>query len=438
MGILRQLINALDNQNNSPALMNSAASPTVADARDEVVKLAEKIASAISESLRISNSSTEVSTRISELNKARDSLADLKNLAAQYSYLEIEHLNAVETTISAIEAETRTLASNELTNTVQVAKPHLSASDEQAILMCIQSCFRVVNESIEIARKSKNIETKLSRLDVAKNRLKEAQRQANQFSLKVDGFDEAEAEINRIGEAIRNGTPTEIAEMSHIEIIDPFASPARDLLKEATALKKEKKFIEACDKLHEAYLADGAEDLMIEDRLRLPMYLQLAGKNEDGWDELNRLLAKYNDQFSQPTIANQMRVFLQKEGKAKKAVLYGIWTLCKVIEANNKNLDSCYRLADSKERLILDSEPVVGQTPNGNPIYDSSYQFFVDRVNKQFTREEIESHITPLLKKAKLDQLLDSLSSDLREYLLSNKSYDIKDIQIICEKFIAE
>jgi hypothetical protein len=84
---------------------------------------------------------------------------------------------------------------------------------------------------------------------------------------------------------------------------------------EATALKREKKYIEACEKLREAYSADGAENLMIEERLRLPMYLLLAGRNDEGWDELNRLNARYVDQISQPTIANQMRVFLKKEGK---------------------------------------------------------------------------------------------------------------------------
>jgi hypothetical protein len=90
-------------------------------------------------------------------------------------------------------------------------------------------------------------------------------------------------------------------------------SAARNLLIEATTLKREKKYIEACDKLREAYSADGAENLFIDERLRLPMYLQLAGKNDEGWDELNRLSARYADQFSQSTIANQMKIFLRKE-----------------------------------------------------------------------------------------------------------------------------
>lgn len=88
---------------------------------------------------------------------------------------------------------------------------------------------------------------------------------------------------------------------------------ARSHLKEATVLKKEKKYTEACEKLREAYSSNGSENLMIEDRLRLPMYLQLAGKNDEGWDELNRLLKKYTDPYSPPIISHQMKVFLKKE-----------------------------------------------------------------------------------------------------------------------------
>jgi hypothetical protein len=40
---------------------------------------------------------------------------------------------------------------------------------------------------------------------------------------------------------------------------------ARELLKVATQLKKEKRFDEACDKLNEAFAASGSEDLMIND-----------------------------------------------------------------------------------------------------------------------------------------------------------------------------
>lgn len=103
--------------------------------------------------------------------------------------------------------------------------------------------------------------------------------------------------------------------------IDTFPEPeikamtmaTRKLLKEATRLKTEKKYIEACDKLRETYSAGGADNAMIEERLRLPMYLQLAGKNDEGWAELNRLSARYADQYSLSKIEHQMKVFLRKE-----------------------------------------------------------------------------------------------------------------------------
>jgi hypothetical protein len=94
---------------------------------------------------------------------------------------------------------------------------------------------------------------------------------------------------------------------------------ARTLLKEATALKRAKRYDEAVAMLRRAYQAPTEYPMMIEERLRLPMYLQLAGRNDEGWDELNRLNVGYVDQFSQPIIANQMRVFLQKENNETAA-----------------------------------------------------------------------------------------------------------------------
>jgi hypothetical protein len=312
LGIFRRIIKAIfeEGKNNNV---------------DIIVNQAQDLVCSINDSMNIANQSKEISIRENELKKARLELEKIKELVTKYPFITLERLEAVEASIIKVayndiadpstksvsdNAESELLASQE---TSRFAGKRLIGSEEQAILLSIQSCFRVVNESIEIARKSKNHETKVSRLGVARNTLKEAQKQARQFSLDIEGFDKAEAEINRIDEAIRAGTPTEIAGMQEIEINTEFSSPARNLLKEATALKKEKKYIEACEKLRKAYSADGAENLMIEDRLRLPMYLQLAGKNDEGWDELNRLLTKYVDPFSQPRIANQMKIFLRKE-----------------------------------------------------------------------------------------------------------------------------
>lgn len=187
----------------------------------------------------------------------------------------------------------------------------------QVIQMSIQSQFRVINESIDIARKSKNPDTRKSRIGVARNMLKEARAQAARFCIDVDGFEQAESAIKSLQDAFdsnASGTSQRSA-VVEMETLPPLSNPSRELLKEATVLKKQKKFDAACEKLREAYVADGSESLMIEDRLRLPMYLLLAGKGEDGWDELNRLNASYTDEFCQAIIANQMRVFQKKEGK---------------------------------------------------------------------------------------------------------------------------
>jgi hypothetical protein len=135
----------------------------------------------------------------------------------------------------------------------------------------------------------------------------------------VDGFEQAEAAIKSIQDALDSSEPEWPLGDSVIEndAFPSLSNPSRELLKEATALKRLKKFDAACEKLREAYIADGSENLMIEDRLRLPMYLLLAGKGDDGWDELNRLNALYADEFSQSIIANQMRVFQKKEGKER-------------------------------------------------------------------------------------------------------------------------
>ncbi|MDG6772715.1 hypothetical protein QCB45_00025 [Thiomicrorhabdus sp. ZW0627] len=168
----------------------------------------------------------------------------------------------------------------------------------------------------------------------------------------------------------------------------------KELLKQATSLKKENKYDLACEKLQEAYQAEGAENLTIKERLRLPMYLQLAERNEEGWKELNRLTLKYIDVFSQVEIANQMRIFLQNEKKYMEAVEFAIWTLCKEIERDRFNLE-----------------------PN-------------ESLNTEnMTPESIEPRIAALLKKAKKPHLAEIISKQVSDYLHSTQHYDPRAIR---------
>jgi hypothetical protein len=222
-------------------------------------------------------------------------------------------------------------------------------------------------------------------------------------------------------------------------------NPAREMLKEATVLKKEKKYDEACDKLKQAFMSKGASDLMAKERMRLPMYLQLAKKNDEGWKILNEINVEYTDVFSQAEIANQMRVFLQKEKNYIEAVLFSIWNICKEVERDRFNIQSSINLTDqwalNKEEFGSneeEKETVYGKTPKGNPITDSTYKMFNDRVNKNISKSGVSDNISTLLKKAKKEELIDSLSKSISKFLHSSKQYELREVRKIIKSILLE
>lgn len=303
--------------------------------------LAENLAKKLNDTLYSANKSNNIETRNSELKTVRIILDQLKELESKYTFLHLTNLQAVEACISGVEAETLALNNSHPSSTEEHIEPEnkyqqsLNGNEERAILSSIQSQFRVINESIEIAKKSKILETKKSRLKVARETLITARNTANKFALNVDGFDQAETEINSLQlelESIPQNAQTGTTEPYTDSL---FYNNARNILMAATALKRENKYTEACDKLREAYSAAGAEILEIEERLRLPMYLLLADKGDEGWDELMRLRSLYVDQRSQEAIANQIRIFCKKEGKNREAI---IPSLNKIRHKKEKNL----------------------------------------------------------------------------------------------------
>lgn len=214
-------------------------------------------------------------------------------------------------------------------------------------------------------------------------------------------------------------------------------SKARSLLKEATKLKKENKFIEACEKLKEAYAAPGANELMVKDLLRLPMYLQLAGRNDEGWGVLNELAIKHPDVFSQVEIANQTRIFLQKEKKFRHAVLFGMWTLCKEIESDRSNIQSSIDMTDEMAKLDAEfeftsdrgsKEKVFAHTPKGNPITDSAYEMFSERIAFCSSFEGVVESLKPFIKKAKIEEKTNELAKEFSSYLKSKEKYSLKEV----------
>ena len=135
-----------------------------------------------------------------------------------------------------------------------------------------------------------------------------------------------------------------------------------ELLKEATAKKKTGDLKSAIKLLGKAYEISRKEkiELGIKEYLRLPMYLQEAGENDQAWKELNNLLTRQHS-LEHSAIYDAMRLFLQRENKNEKAVAFGICSLmCRGISLcrqwNEKGADSFF-IQERKETFRKDYSP---------------------------------------------------------------------------------
>lgn len=100
-----------------------------------------------------------------------------------------------------------------------------------------------------------------------------------------------------------------------------------ELVKESTALHKAGKFDEAVDKLKAAYKEAEEKQLTltIKDYLKLPPYLQKAGRNDEAWAWFNDLIRQTaSDHMSLSVIYDKMRLFRQREGNPKDAIKFGV------------------------------------------------------------------------------------------------------------------
>jgi len=104
-------------------------------------------------------------------------------------------------------------------------------------------------------------------------------------------------------------------------------SPIYDKHKKVTVLAKEGKMDEAITMLKELKSEmDEEGGYTIERYLRLPMYLQKAGRNDEAWKEFNLLLSEEQHIDEQALIYDKMRLFLQREKRYKEAVKMGLFT----------------------------------------------------------------------------------------------------------------
>lgn len=115
---------------------------------------------------------------------------------------------------------------------------------------------------------------------------------------------------------------------------DPEYELARQLFKDATAASQDQPDL-AVAKFRKAYqhAAQTNVDFGIHVFLRLPRYLQEAGRPDEAWHEFNELLASgYPNMstgdalwhFTESAVYDKMRLFLQREKRPSAAVIFGV------------------------------------------------------------------------------------------------------------------
>ncbi len=137
-----------------------------------------------------------------------------------------------------------------------------------------------------------------------------------------------------------------------------------ELLRIATKKKKQGDIESAIELLRKAYVQAEKEGkyLLIEEKLRLPMYLQEAGNATEAWEELNKIEKEiyWSDNLEKQTLAcselsivyDKKRLFFQREKRYKRAVKMGVisyifWALSRYLLYIYSGLDIDFR--DFKE-----------------------------------------------------------------------------------------
>lgn len=131
------------------------------------------------------------------------------------------------------------------------------------------------------------------------------------------------------------------------------------LLKEATYYKKKGNINKAILILRKTYklLEKTPVQYSIKTYLRLPLYLQQAGRTNEAWLEFNNLITKgYPNQsrnvssvlLDNTVIYDKMRLFLEREGKPIKAIDLGIQSYMSKVKG--------LRLLKRKEKHIWEGE----------------------------------------------------------------------------------
>ena len=122
------------------------------------------------------------------------------------------------------------------------------------------------------------------------------------------------------------------------------SSSCDKLLKKATEKKRSGNLEEAIELLKKAYDV-GSNEMSVEQCMRLPLYLQQAKRNDEGWEILCNLLAKGwpgSDKFmvhaDRAAIYNKMSLFRKREKNFDDALAHGLMSYLEDLNQAYSNL----------------------------------------------------------------------------------------------------
>ncbi|EHG0765223.1 hypothetical protein J3750_004678 [Salmonella enterica] len=260
-------------------------------------------------------------------------------------------------------------------------------------------------------------------------------------------------------------------------------SKYRELLKEATQLKKKKEFDVACEKLKEAYSHRDGEYWTIAESLRLPAYLQLAGKKKEALEVFDDLL-RQNKYASQPestfnesvdangrmsiginfslntgnlsVIHKSISAFYGKEFDVENQLVNYFVSYVLEVVSKIELIQSLYKMADDYPVLINETIggndevgsvslkieenrnndiPPHAYTPKGNPVRDVAFPHLKEFVLKKTDVNNVIDEIDTLsqqcgLTDSHIEQLAEKIINSIDKADLHTDAW-IKDVRSI-------
>lgn len=140
--------------------------------KNTIEESARSMVRVVNESLTIANESENYDKRVSKTQVAKDTLSKLKELSSLHPGISLTSLDGVMHSIEDVERATEKIKSP---STFAAPLPMNIGSDNDRVFFeeSTENIMRIINESIEISKTTKNPETKKSRISVAKQKINE-------------------------------------------------------------------------------------------------------------------------------------------------------------------------------------------------------------------------------------------------------------------------